>query len=119
MVEEFRKWLDLSERDMRTAKYNFDGGIFDASIFYAQQSVEKAFKAILIKKTKSFPRIHDLTRLARLVDAPKNIIEFCSRINPGYILSRYPDQEGDYGKKDAEDIIKFSEEVLKWIKETF
>ncbi len=85
-------------------------------MFYAQQAVEKSFKALLIKETDSFPRIHDLTKLARLVDAPKKIIVFCSIINPGYIVSRYPNIGGEYGMEDSEDIIKAAGEVLKWIR---
>lgn len=116
MREETKKWLDKAERDIKTAQYNLEGNISDAAIFYAQQSTEKALKALLLKKTNKFPKIHDLIKLAKLVKAPKEIIELCSKINPSYIASRYPDQEDIYSKKESEEIIKFAIEVLKWIK---
>ena len=115
-MEEFREWMNKAEKDLKTAKYILKGNIFDATVFHAQQSVEKAFKALLLKNTKKFPRIHDLTKFAKLVEAPEKIIVFCSVINPGYILSRYPNVGDDYTKEDSEDIIKSAEEVLKWIR---
>lgn len=117
MEEEFKAWMKRAEQDLEAAKYNLKGKFLNASIFYSQQSVEKALKALLIKKTKDFPKIHDLTRLAKLVNAPIKIIKLCSNINPGYILSRYPDQEEEYEREDAEKMIKNSMEVLKWIRE--
>jgi len=116
MKEEIKKWIEKSDRDLNTAKYNLKGNIFDASAFFAQQSVEKALKALLLKETNKFPKIHDLTKLGKLVDAPNEIIVLCSKINPGYIASRYPDQGEIYSKEEVEEIIKFSEEVLTWIK---
>ncbi|MFH1608191.1 MAG: HEPN domain-containing protein [archaeon] len=116
MREEVKRWIEKSDSDLKTAKYNLDGRILDAAIFYSQQSVEKAFKALLIERTKEFPRIHDLTRLARMSKAPEKIIRFCSVINPGYIVSRYPDQEEEYSLEDTVEIIRSAEEVLKWIK---
>jgi len=118
MKEEFKEWMEKAEKDLKTAKYTLDGNIFDAAVFYAQQSAEKALKSLLLKNTSKFPKIHDLTKLAKLVKAPKKIIEFCSIINPGYLASRYPDMGDDYTKKDCEDIIKAAEEVLKWTKRT-
>lgn len=115
--EEVERWIDKAEGDLRTAKYNLDGDMLDAAIFYSQQSAEKAFKALLIKNTNSFPWIHDLKKLAELVDAPENIIELCSKVNPVYIVSRYPNVDGEYSKEDVEEIVRFAEEVLEWIKE--
>ena len=40
----------------------------------------------------------------------------CSTINPGYLVSRYPDMGDEYTKGDSEDIVKASEEVLEWIR---
>ncbi len=116
-MEVSKKWIDKAEKDLETAKYNLKGDILDASVFFAQQSVEKAFKSLLLKKTNKFPKIHDLTKLGKLVNAPNKIIVLCSKINPGYIVVRYPDLGEDYSKEEVEEIIKFSEEVLKWIKE--
>ena len=106
--------MTKAQHDLNTAKYNFKGGIFDAAIFYAQQAAEKMLKAVLIKKTNHFPKIHDLTKLAKLIGAPNAIIELCAKINPAYTVSRYPDQIDKYSKEDCEDILNAAEEVLEW-----
>ncbi len=85
MEEEVKKWIEKADKDLNTAKYNLKGDILDASVFFAQQSVEKAFKSLLLKKTNKFPKIHDLTKLGKLVSAPDKIIILCSKINPGYM----------------------------------
>ena len=71
---------------------------------------------LLIKKTGKFPKIHDLTKLARLVNAPLRIIENCSKINPAYINTRYPDLPQRFSKKECELIMEYYSEVLIWIK---
>ena len=117
MKPEVKRWLDKAEHDFNTAKYNFKGDILDAAIFYAQQSVEKGLKTLLIQKEDKFQRTHDLVKLATKINAPKIIIELCAAINPSYTVSRYPDVEQTFSKKECENIIDSSEEVLKWIKE--
>lgn len=116
MKEEVKKWIEKADKDLNTAKYNLRGNILDATVFFSQQSAEKGFKALLLKETNQFPKIHDLTKLGKLVSAPNEIMKLCSKINPGYIATRYPDQGEIYSKEETEEIIKYSEEVLKWIK---
>ncbi|MFH0711916.1 MAG: HEPN domain-containing protein [archaeon] len=114
--ESFRKWIEKSDSDMKIAKYNLDGSMLDAAVFFAQQSAEKAFKAILIKKSSQFPKIHDLIELAKLAGAPSEIIKLCSLINPVYTAIRYPDNGGVYSAEECNKIVEFAEEVLKWVK---
>ncbi len=72
----------------------------------SQQSIEKALKALLIQ----------LTRLAKLLNAPIRIIELCAKITPAYIASRYPDSAKKYSKQECEKILKYTQEVLVWTK---
>jgi HEPN domain-containing protein len=73
-------WLKFAERDLRGAKKNYEIEEYHVSAFLAQQSAEKALKAIHIKETGSFPKTHDLTRLAKLINAPEDIVELCAEI---------------------------------------
>ena len=116
MKEEVKKWMEQAKEDHDTAKFNFEGKKYKSAAFWCQQSIEKALKALLIKKTNSFPKIHDLTRLAKLNKAPITIIELCAKINPAYIASRYPDSPNKYTKVECKKIMSYSEEVLQWIK---
>ncbi|MCD6493472.1 MAG: HEPN domain-containing protein [Archaeoglobaceae archaeon] len=107
-------WLKFAERDLRSAKKNYEIEEYHVSAFLAQQSAEKALKAIHIKETGSFPKIHDLTRLAKLINAPKDIVKLCAEITPAYTATRYPDVAGEFDKKEVEELIKNAEKVIEW-----
>lgn len=115
MREEAKNWIDSSKRDFSTAKYLFDGKRYEESTFFCQQSVEKGLKVLLLKRTDNIIKIHDLVLLSKKLDAPDEIIFSCSKITPAYIDSRYPDLSKTYDKKDAEEIINLTSEILKWI----
>jgi len=116
MKEEVKEWMKQAEKDLRTAKHNIKSKDYYAACFWCQQSTEKGFKALLIKNTESFPKIHDLKRLAELNKAPEEIIELSTKINPSYIAARYPNVAAKYNKKSSEETIKNCDKVLKWIK---
>ena len=113
-----KEWFDQGVKDFDTAQKLRELDKFNDSAFYCQQASEKALKARLIFRTNSFPKIHDLTRLAKLVDAPKDIIKLCSILNPAYIATRYPDSPKDYTKEECEKLLVFCREVLEWTKKS-
>ncbi len=116
LLKDVSRWVEQSDEEADTAKINYKAGKYFSAAFWCQQSVEKAFKALLIKKTGKFPKIHDLTRLARLVHAPLWIVELCSKINPAYTNTRYPDLPKKISKEECRAIMKYSGEVLQWLK---
>ena len=89
---------------------------YDDAAFFCQQSTEKALKAMVIQKTNEFPKLHDLTFLAKLAQSPEYIIEQCAKLNSAYVASRYPDSLQKYSKKESQELISKCNEVLKWIK---
>ena len=116
MGQEIKNWWLQAKVDFDSAEYNFKGKRYYLCAFMSQQSVEKALKALLIKRTKDFPKIHDLTKLAKMVNAPLEIVELCAKINPAYIASRYPDTAKKYSKKECTELLKYAKQVLEWIK---
>lgn len=70
MKDSTREWVDKAEadfnsagRELRARKYPN----FDAACFFAQQSVEKYFKARLVEAAMMFPKTHDLDVLLDLI----------------------------------------------------
>ncbi len=112
MKEEVKRWMNQSEEDYDTAKVSYDAKKYYAASFWCQQAAEKALKAFLIGKTGNFPKVHDLTKLARLCNAPEEIIQFCAKINPAYVATRYPDVAEKYTPNDAELTLKYGLKVL-------
>lgn len=68
-LEEAFRLLRLAQRDLQT--YRILAAHPDASLvatcFHAQQSVEKALKAVLTARRATFPRSHNLEELGLLV----------------------------------------------------
>jgi len=116
MEDPVKTWFKFAERDLRSARKNYEIGEYHVSAFLAQQAVEKALKALHIKKTGDFPKIHDLTRLARTISAPNEIVRLCAEITPAYTATRYPDVAEDFSREEVDELIKSAEKVIEWVK---
>lgn len=88
-MEEFEKWIKISKDDLDSAMVNFENGKYYVCAFLSQQSVEKALKAVLIKRTGRFLRVYDLVILGRKVGLPKNLLDKCRLLSKVYIETRY------------------------------
>lgn len=117
MRSEIENWRKKALDDLETAKVNLENERYDAAAFYSQQSVEKALKALYIKKFKSLRKTHDLVLLARELKSPSEIVDLCKELSPAYTYTRYPDVTKIKDiKKVSKKLIEHAEEVLKWIK---
>ena len=116
MRDDVKIWWKQAETDLKAAENSFKSKDYYACAFWCQQAVEKALKGLLIKRKNTFPKVHDLTKLAKLNNTPLEIIKLCAKLNPAYTASRYPDAPIKYTKEDCKKIIKYSQEILKWIK---
>jgi len=116
MREEVRRWFDKAKDDLRKAKDNFNIRNYDLVCFLCQQAVEKALKAILIKKTGRSSRIHDLVRLGKIVDIHQNFREGIKELSLAYIYTRYPDVKQEPNLKGkAIKFLELSKNILKWV----
>ena len=118
MREEISNWIRQVKEDLEKAQILFDNKKFDGTAFYCHQAVEKGLKGLLIKKTKEFPKIHDLVRLGRLVDIDSDLLKDCEKLTFVYTETRYPDVSNvKYTKEESEKDIKIAEKVIRWIDE--
>ena len=46
----------------------------------------------MIERTGELKKVHDLVYLGKNLNLPDNLIDFCKKITPIYIYSRYPDE---------------------------
>ncbi|MEK6948795.1 MAG: HEPN domain-containing protein, partial [Nanoarchaeota archaeon] len=82
-----------------------------------QQSVEKAFKAILLIKTGKIRKIHDLVELGRDIGVPESVMSNVKELTLAYIYSRYPDIKFESNLKEkVSNFLKVVGEALKWVK---
>lgn len=116
MKEEVKRWWDKAKDDLDKAKILFNNKKYDGTVFYCQQSIEKALKALYLRNNNKIKRIHDLFGLGRDVKLPNNLLDYCKELTQGYIYSRYPDiGEPEDIDKLSSDFVEYANEILKWI----
>ena len=94
-MEEIKEWFESGMKDFKAAENSLQTKDYGWACFQAQQAVEKGLKALYVKKYEELLKAHDLVLLARKVDAPEKIVILCSKINPCYVDTRYPDLSKD------------------------
>ncbi len=115
MREEVVRWLKSGKDDLKKAEDNFKIRNYDLTSFLCQQTVEKLLKAVLIEKTRKFPKIHDLVRLGKLAQIDKNLLKDCEKLTFVYTETRYPDAGiKKYTRGEVEEDIKAARRIIKW-----
>jgi HEPN domain-containing protein/predicted nucleotidyltransferase len=122
--ESVREWLDSGERDLRMCRFHVElaNDHWDFVCFWAQQTVEKHLKALLVSRRVRPGRTHDLTKLlAALRRAGCELPEAdadCALLRGYAIATRYPrgpDLEEEHGRAAlaaAERIVSAVKELL-------
>jgi len=94
MRAEIRIWWDQAMADLRTAEVNLRADRYYASVFFAQQAVEKALKAFILKKKRNpqAPEMfsHSLINLAKVCRLPDKFHSFLRDLTSEYVNTRYP-----------------------------
>ena len=121
MKEEVKRWWAQSEADFKSARNNFSHGDYYVASLLCQQAVEKALKALYLKKFNELKKIHNLVILAKDLKLPKELISKCDKLNPIYINTRYPDASGDlpyekYNEDKSQDDLKTAGDILQWLR---
>lgn len=87
-------WLNIAIYDLETAKAMLKSKRYLYMGFMRNQSIEKILKSIYSEKFNKLPtRIHNLSRLLKLVELrnniPEDLIEILNELNPLNIAARY------------------------------
>jgi len=114
-------WLQRARSDLRLAEAALKtiGVVPEDACFHAQQSAEKALKALLIAHGLPFPRTHVLETLLDLlkaadVDVPPDVDE-AFVLTQYAVETRYPGDWEPVGLEEAWLAIQKAERVLGWI----
>jgi HEPN domain-containing protein len=119
--DEPREWLNRAQSDLLLAKTKKKGIYLEDLCFHAQQAVEKAIKALLIKEGVEFPYVHDIAELLTLLEKtgqrlPKTIREG-EKLTRFAVFTRYPGIAQMISQKEYDEAMKVAEEVILWVKE--
>ncbi len=112
-------WRAGSEEDFAAALSLFERGHVRHALFFAHLSLEKLLKAhVCLASGQVAPRMHNLVLLSQrcgltLDDSRREFLADMDRFN---LSGRYPDAATPaVSKKEAEDILSQTHEVLKWL----
>ncbi len=96
-------WLKQAERDLAAASVAAGAGFHEWAAFCAQQSAEKALKALLQARAASV-RGHSITGMLRHVreelSLPAGILEAGRELDQVYVTARYPNGFAEGGPGD-------------------
>ncbi len=105
-------WLRVAEAELKTAQDLHRIGHYSWACFTAQESAEKAFKAVLLH-TSSRPTTHDMVDLLKTivtkVKVPGDVVQAANVLNRYYVATRYPDSFSSgapaekYSERDAKE----------------
>jgi len=128
MIDSVKYWLSIADYDIETARAMLKTERYLYVGFMCHQVIEKSLKAVISRDCEEGeipPKIHDLSKLAvraKLFDLmSEKQQDFIEDLNPLNIESRYPEYKDDitteFTKKNCEEFIERTEEMLCWIKE--
>ncbi|MFT5367870.1 MAG: HEPN domain-containing protein [Candidatus Latescibacterota bacterium] len=123
-VDEVKRWLKYAQEDLNTAQNLSDQDDFvpRQACWFAQQSAEKALKAILIFLQIEFPFSHDLDVLCNLVSddwglKPKH--SDLASLTEWAVESRYPGDWPEATVEDANNAVQEAQSLWQKVKEEF
>jgi HEPN domain-containing protein len=117
-ASESQRWLQWAREDLTLAQHaQADPDVVRrGACTWAHQAAEKALKALLVASGADPPKIHDLTRLARLTDdqarerlATVDLVE----LTRWAIEGRYPSDIEDASPRDAETAVQLAGAVVE------
>ncbi len=83
-------WIENAYEQFQAAQALLELGQLKNTAFHSHQTIELAFKAVIMKKTNKLPpRLHSLYELATVCNFPQSSI--VKVLDPAYVGTRYPE----------------------------
>lgn len=123
MLERSKDWIDEAEGDLDHAKSDADRGYYNWACFSAQQSAEKAVKAVFQKMGAEAlgHSVADLLNgLSERVSVSKELVDKALELDKAYISTRYPNVHPSgsprrrYTEREARRLISYAEEMFRF-----
>jgi len=122
-MERSKDWMDEAEGDLEHAKSDMEGGYYNWACFSAQQSAEKALKAVFQKLNAEAwgHSVADLlSELAKKYEVPKGLMNGALELDKAYIPTRYPNAHpsgsprGRYTEEEAGRLIEHARKIYEF-----
>jgi HEPN domain-containing protein len=118
LPESAQEWLNRARSDLALAKVQGDDIYLEDLCFHAQQAVEKAVKALLIKEDVEFPYVHDISQLMTLFERAgceiPDPVKEGERLTRLAVIARYPGIAPIVTEEEYQLALSIAEEVVRW-----
>jgi HEPN domain-containing protein len=124
-MKDYRKeamaFWSQARADLATATTLLDAGIYYASVFFSQQTAEKALKAAIVDHQRRSVKGHNLVQMANSLNAPVEVMNAAAELNPEFLAARNPESVDGvpaqlYDKTSARLHLRCAQDVLEWAK---
>jgi len=130
MIVKFKKqvdyWRKSAEKNFQAAQVLFDNRHYDSCLFFCHLALEKMLKGLVVMATKKeAPYIHDLVKLANLVDLKleEKSVKLLRIITTFNIAGRYQEEKLAFYKRCTKDYtLKYfdiSKKLFLWLKKEY
>ncbi|MBI5748545.1 MAG: HEPN domain-containing protein [Nitrospinae bacterium] len=126
MMPSIKNWIASADYDLKTAANLFKSRRYIYVVFLCHLAIEKVLKAIVCKKLNEMPPYtHNLNRLIELagISVDESYQKFINKISLQSVPTRYPEDfaklSTQFNKTIAEEHLKKSTEVIKWLKQNY
>lgn len=119
-------WLEEAFDDLEAAVVLLGAGKWSKACFLSHQAVEKALKALMIKKLGVYKHTHSvkafLSEITSKIPLPEDLVESAGRLDRHYIPARYPSAwpslppHKHYSKREAEEAVEIARRVLEHVR---
>lgn len=122
-MERSKDWINQAKWDLQHANNDLDHGFYDWACFSAQQSAEKAVKAVFQKMGAEAwgHSVADLLKeLSKIKLIPEELLDGALELDKAYIPARYPNAHpsgspyGRYTNGEAKRLTKHAENIIRF-----
>jgi len=119
ILEKTKQWLNKAERDIEAGEILLERGIYDYSLFHAQQAIEKFLKAFLTYHNMPFGKTHNVKKLVRLCMEIDEEFEYVNEAGAGELYPksievRYPTSY-EPKEEEAREAIDIAKKVREFV----
>jgi HEPN domain-containing protein len=124
-MERSKDWIDEAEGDLVHARSDIENGFYNWACFSAQQSSEKAVKAVF-QKMHAEAWEHSvadlLEELSKKYELPDKLMQKALELDKAYIPARYPNAHPSgsprrkYTREEAVRLTDYAEEIFTFCK---
>jgi HEPN domain-containing protein len=113
-----REWIRRAKSNLAHARAHEPDVDLADNCFDAQQCAEKAIKAVFVHRGETFPYVHDLTRLIRLLERKgvkiPQYLGQAKELTRYAFVTRYPGEDSSVTQRQYRRAVRIAAAVLRW-----